>query len=259
MMAGEEEGEGQGEVQEQTQGESQEQAPAVTEAAPVEAPPAAAAPPKKSWFQVRIDELTAKRREIEEQLGAKDQQISLLNETIAGLRNGSLKEDLLPAAEVEKRAAAIAAANVANAAFTAQCNDAWAKGTAAFADFPQAVENLKRAVGDASGGLPQGFLESALATDDPAQVLHALGGNLEEAARIASLPPAKQAIAMTKLAAAPAKPRQSGAPVPVGAVVGSGGGTKQPSVYDDGLDIEGWMIQRQKDIAEGRNRRRGWR
>jgi hypothetical protein len=102
-------------------------------------------------------------------------------------------------------------------AFDGRCNAAYDAGEKAFGDqWSASIKNLGMA--GLVSPTDTAFLEAALATDAPEQVLHALGQDPDEAMRIAALPPMKRAIEMDRLAtklAKPAAPPERKAPPPV--------------------------------------------
>lgn len=93
-------------------------------------------------------------------------------------------------------------------------------------EFKEAVTNL-----NLLGLMNDNLVEAALATDAPADVIHYLGTDPDEAARITSLPPIRMAAELTKLAtklSSQAKPAAefSRAPAPIRPV----GGAVKPEV-----------------------------
>lgn len=80
--------------------------------------------------------------------------------------------------------------------FTADCNSIFEAGEKAHGeDFKEAVTNL-----NALGLMSEQVVEAAMATGSAADVLHFLGTDVDEAARITSLSPIHMAAELTKLA-----------------------------------------------------------
>lgn len=144
---------------------------------------------------------------------------------------------------VNARAAEIAAKK----AFDDACNAVYNTGHQKHGqDFVEAIDNL-----NAAGLTQQSLVEAALATDAAPEVLFHLGQDLDEAARIAQLPPIRMAAELTKLASrltAPApKPPVSQAPAPITPI----GGSASPSldIYDAELSDEEYYARRMKQGA----------
>lgn len=112
------------------------------------------------------------------------------------------------------------AARVAEAQrFTDAANAAYEAGTKKFPDFEEAVSNL-----NGLGIMSPTLLDAALATDAAPDVIHHLGTDPDEAARIMSLSPVRMAAEMTKLAAKLTAPKAfstSNAPAPIRPVDGA--------------------------------------
>lgn len=129
-------------------------------------------------------------------------------------------------------------------AFTNACNETFAAGKAEFGDdFAEAVSNL-----NATGLAQRDLIEAALATEAAPKVLHFLGQDLDEAARIAALPPARKGVELAKIAARlsapPPKPQISNAPPPITPL----GGNAKPTldIYDDAISDDEYWERRAK-------------
>lgn len=110
--------------------------------------------------------------------------------------------------------------------FTSDCNSIFEAGEKAHGDgFKESVSNLNM-----MGIMSPQLVEAALVTDAPSEVIHFLGSDLDEAARITSLSPIRMAAELTKLAttlnAKPPGAEFSRAPAPIRPV----GGTAKPEV-----------------------------
>lgn len=80
-------------------------------------------------------------------------------------------------------------------AFNAQANAMYDDGATKFPDWKDSVDSL-----NAMQLMTPVLLDAAMATDDGAAVIHHLGGDLEEAQRIAALPPARMGAELAKIA-----------------------------------------------------------
>jgi hypothetical protein len=110
--------------------------------------------------------------------------------------------------------------------FTADCNSIFEAGQKAHGDeFKEAVTNL-----NVLGLMQPALVEAAMVTDTPADVIHYLGTDVDEAARIMALPPIRMAAELVKLSgklAAPTAGTQvSRAPAPITPI----GGAVKPEI-----------------------------
>jgi hypothetical protein len=90
-------------------------------------------------------------------------------------------------------------------------------------------------------GVGREFLELATTSDAGAKLIHHLGTDLDEAARIAALPPVQMARELTKLEfklAQPVAKPVSKAPAPITPI--GAGGASDSGLRDD-LPIDEWM------------------
>lgn len=205
-----------------------------------------------SVFQRRINQLTAQKAKLEGDL-------ALAKATPAGAGQSqdggsSAAPSGLTQADVESRAAELAARRE----FDARCNAVIQAGQKAHPDFMTKLQHLQLSAG---GQLPPSFIETLLETDDPAKVIHALGGDVAKATEILDLPPAKQAIALAKFEVElakkiPAKPKVSKAPEPITPQVTGAGGTESGTldVTDTSLPIKEWMAARKAQLKAARTR-----
>lgn len=222
--------------------------------APTPAPEPPANPP---WHIRRIGELTAQKNAAAERAAAVEARAAALEAEIATLRAGQqpaapatpqpgqphpVAQPRLTEADIEQRARAIAAENQHNN----DANTSYNAGKAKYQDFDAKLQSLS-----ALGGLSQDQLQAALATGAAHDVLYTLAGNLDEAARILSLPPLQTAVEMAKIAAKqPAVARASAAPPPV-TPIGSGG-TRLPDGLADELPDDEWQRRRAEQIKAKR-------
>jgi len=210
---------------------------------------------KNPWYLKRIGKLSAEKSELEERLAR-------LEAERAALTAPQQSDDEpaspvgLSAADIERLADQKANQKLAAQAFDKACNTTYEAGTKKHGGaFAESVKQLGAAVG------PQAFrgvLEIATELDAGSEVIYHLGNTPDEAARIASLPPLKQASELTRLEAkltAPPPPKKlTASPPPVEPINGRGG-KASVDLNDKSVPIDVWMREREKQVAE-RGRRR---
>ena len=235
-------------------------------------PPAQKTTPE--WAQKRINELTAKRYEAErlaeEAVNARKAAESRAAELLAQLeknKTGGVGTDpaqdpskvapkSLSEEEVERRATEKAALIARANEFNKACNTIVEVGKKEYKEsWDEAVKNLNM-VGAIGKDVSPVFLENAVELKDPHKVLHYLGTNIEEGARIAQLPPTRMAIELARVEAAlsapPVEPKPiiSNAPAPVIPVGGQAKSAAPPSLEDPNISPEEWYALRAKQIEE---------
>jgi hypothetical protein len=137
-----------------------------------------------------------------------------------------VQTDPVPATAVEEAARRL----LAEQTFNESCNKVYARGKAEFSDFDATLANLQMV------GLSRDFLQFTAASDAGEKLLHHLGNDLDEAARISSLPPVLMARELTKLELRLSQPKVkpvSKAPPPITPIAGTSGGSKDPSEMTD--------------------------
>lgn len=187
---------------------------------------------KEPWFQKRIGELT--RQKYEERRQAEE-----LRAEVERLRQAVAQGDQIPQVDAQADLQSIrheAEKLVAEQRFNDSCNKVYAAGKSEFQDFDQAVANLQMV------GVNRQFLEMATESDAGAKLLHHLGTDLDEAARIMALPPIQMARELTKLEIKLSQPKAqkpvSNAPPPI-KPIGTGKATSDG--LSDDLPIDEWM------------------
>ena len=212
-----------------------EQAPATgTEQTPEQQEEEAPKPKHKPWFQERIDQLT---REKYDAIRAREAVEARLTEALANPDAAPTKTPDVDALAAEK-----AAEIVRTQQFNAKCDDIYTSGKSEFEDFDDTLGNFKML-----GGLTQPLLEAVTQLPDAHKVLHHLGQNMDEAARILSLAPVPMALELAKLSQAPAKPRPvSKAPPPIKPIDGQPTGAKSP----DDMTMEEWIEWREGELKK---------
>jgi len=235
------------------------------EAAAAAAAAAAAKKPPVDWRERRIAQLTAALHE------ARGTAKPAAGTEIAPTPAAVSAPPGVDPAEFERRVAAEAAARAELAEFNRQCNDVAAAGRSTFGEteFNGRVAELTKLVNGTDVGEVQKynqFLSAAIETGEAPKLLHVLGGDLNEAARIMALSPVKMAVELTKLAAktqgggaAPgADNALSNVPKPISPVGNRNASAADISPDDparaDALPIDIWMAKREA-AAEARAKR----
>lgn len=223
------------------------------------------------WAQKRINELTAKRyeaeRAAEEALAAKKAAETRAEELLAKIADPTKATEKPPLKtlteeEVERRAVERAKEIARVNEFNKACNNIVEIGKRDYKEeWDAAVQNLNM-VGALGKDVPTTFLENAIELRDPHKVLHYLGTNIEEGARIAQLPPTRMAMELARVEAAlgnppvEPKPPVSKAPAPVIPVGGQAKNAAPPSLDDPDLSADEWYALRAKQLQEKRERYR---
>lgn len=251
---------------------SQEPQPAA--GAPEPGPAPADEPPKKKpWWETRLSEVSAKKNEYESRNRALEEQNAALIAALASAKGDTPpasphSQPQPPAAQpqapdarqplqqqdidkmVQQRAAEIARVQQFNEA----CNRSYNAGKSEFSDFDEAVRNLGMVGALGENGNPA-FLEIVTEMPEGHKVLHHLGKNLDDAARLVNLPPTKLAVELARLESTlnqPATPKPiSNAPAPVRTIDGKG--KAEARLDDDKLPIDKWMeLRRQQKAARAK-------
>lgn len=201
---------------------------ATTEQTQVETPEAAEEKVKKEpWFQKRIGELTREKYEGRRDAELARQEAAQLRDQLARVQQGEqVQPNQLPATAVEEAARRM----LAEKSFNEACNKVYATGKEEFSDFDAAVANLQMV------GMNREFLEFTAASDAGAKLIHHLGKDLDEAARISTLPPVLMARELTRLELKLNQPHAkpvSKAPAPITPIAGSGVSSKDPAEMSD--------------------------
>jgi hypothetical protein len=196
---------------------------------------------REPWFQKRIGELTREKYEAKRQADATAQEARELRAQLARVQAGEQSE--ANPNDVQSLVKQEAAKLVAEQTFNESCNRVHAAGMKEFPDFQKAIDNLHMV------GIGRDFLELATTSEAGAKLLHHLGNDMDEAARITALPPVQMARELTKLEfrlnqPAAAKP-VSKAPAPVKPIGASG---SADSDLRDDLPLDEWLRRRNKAL-----------
>lgn len=201
---------------------------------------------KPDWKDRRIAALTAKLREKEQAKPAVKPE---------GVKPEEQDLDALVESRVQQK--------VAIDAFNKACADAATAGRETFGaeEFDARLKQFQQVVDPTDQNQViayNTFLAAAIETGAAPKLIHALGGDLEEAERILSLPPVRMAVELTKLANKDVT-EVSGAPKPIRPVA-SGSGVAHTSISPDDasrsdqLSTAEWMKRRNAQV-EGVGRR----
>lgn len=182
---------------------------------------------KEPWFQKRIGELTRDKYEAKRYADQAAAEAAQLREQLARVQQGEqVQPNAIPETVIQQEARRL----LAEQTFNESCNKVYAAGKAEFPDFDAALSNLQMV------GVNRGFLEFTAASDAGAKLIHHLGKDLDEAARISALPPVLMARELTKLEIKLGQPQAkpvSKAPAPITPIAGMSGGSKDPSDMTD--------------------------
>lgn len=186
---------------------------------------------REPWFQKRIGELTREKYEARRQAEDAAREVQQYRDQLARVQQGHQPtEQAQPNGDVGTLVQQEARRLLAEQTFNQACNKVYAQGKTEFQDFDQAVGNLQMV------GVSRDFLEFTAASDAGAKLIHHLGKDLDEAARIAALPPVLMARELTrlelKLSQPTAKP-VSKAPAPITPIAGGGSSSKSTSEMTD--------------------------
>ena len=211
-----------------------------TETAPMEPDQDKAKKEEGKWY---IDVITGLRHNVRDTKA----KLEALEAENAALKAGHKPDQPnMTDAEINRRAAELAAAN----RFNEQCNNIAEKGKRDFPTFDGALANL-RAVGALGDNANPAFLHAVAELPEAHKLLHHLGNNPDEAARINALPPLKMAIELAKIEteiSAPKVKPVSKAPAPIIPINASGGNTSDLSSPD--ISMEEFSRIREKQRME---------
>lgn len=219
----------------------------------------AAAPKREDWREAKIRRLTAQLHELRDKPLAETPEVPLAPVADPAVR--------LQEAEIERRARVLASQQNAIDTFNRMCREAATAGRVAFPDFDTRVTALREAFAGGEEDVQQQiiynqFVAAALETGSAPALLHRLGGDLDEAARIMALSPIKMAVELTRLAGKAPDTSTTRAPKPI-TPVGSKGAAHTAIAPDDperadNLPTAEWMKRRneqEKTRAEAGGRR----
>lgn len=190
------------------------------------------APKKRPWWEQRIAASAFETREAKREAEA-------ARAELARYRQGDTRPPaqsqpppgMLPAAEVETRAAAM----LAETRFADACNAAYDTGVSKYRDFDDAVNTFRL-----MGGPPPVFLQAVaeLGPEAGAKVYYDLGKDPDKASAVFGMPPVKMAMELARMAAAaPRIPAVSKAPAPIEPITST---RTRANAEPDGKDPVEW-------------------
>lgn len=186
-------------------------------------------------FMQRVGALTRQKDELAAKLAALE--MAPKPEAVPGTTPAAVPAGNLEA-ELNRRAEEIANAKT----FNQTAWDITNAGSAKHRDFQQAVVALNSTFGQMSREFVEATLEAGGSKEAAADIIHALGTNIDKANGIMTLPLARQAVALTKFAeelkGKPRAPVVSNAPAPIVPAVGRGASVPTHRVDDPNLPIE---------------------
>lgn len=216
------------------------------------APPAGGAAPSEDWRDREIKRKHAQLQDAKRREQEKDAELTALREIASRVNGGAAAEGddpparTTPAAprtqdEVEEAAQRL----VAKRNFDTAANEADAAGKKTYgADWDKVTGTLSTL-----GGFDPGSMQMILASDNPAQVIHAMGANPDKYHEIMGLPEAKRNAEIIKLGLAPAPKKKeiSSAAAPVDTV--GNRNRRDPTELRDDLTDDEWYARRQQQKA----------
>ena len=190
----------------------------------------------------RIGQLTRQKRELEERLQAMEapQQYYEATPQAGGVDPKQIQM------EIYRQAQELSKQNE----WKNTTDKIWNEGLSKYGDWAPQLNNMAQIL----GGIPISLTEAAIESGAPHEVLYHLAKNVDEAARIALLPPTRQAVAVAKLAQNVSAPRKvTSAPPPISPKV-QGIGSAPASLDDPNISMEEWARLRNEQAANRRRR-----
>lgn len=191
----------------------------------------------------RIGQLTRQKRELEERLQAMEAPQQQYYDAPQGAGGVDPKQIQM---EIYRQAQELAKQNE----WKNTTEKIWNEGLAKYGDWAPQLNNMAQIL----GGIPTTLTEAAIESGAPHEVLYHLAKNVDEAARIALLPPTRQAVAVAKLAQNVSAPRKvTSAPPPISPKV-QGIGSAPASLDDPNISMEEWARLRNEQAMARRKR-----
>lgn len=216
----------------------------VVEEAPVVADEAPASKPPQGLLD-RIGQLTRQKKELEERLAQFEYSRAPQQQQYAD--EAPQYDPRTVQLEIHRQAQELAKAQ----SWKDTTDKIWNEGLSKYADWGPQLNNMATIL----GGIPTSLTEAAIESGNPHEVLYHLAKNPDEAARIALLPVARQAVAVAKVAQGLSAPRRvSSAPPPISPKV-NGIGSAPATLDDPNLSMEEWARLRNEQIMARRKGR----
>lgn len=213
----------------------------VADSVPHEAPTEDSSAKPPQGLLDRIGQLTRQKRELEERL----QQVEYARQPQAyeQPQDGGYDPRQIQL-EVHRQAQELAKQQ----AWKDQTDKIWNDGLSKYGDWAPQLNNMAQIL----GGIPTSLTEAAIETGNPQEVLYHLAKNPDEAARIAMLPPTRQAVAVAKVASGLNAPKRvSSAPPPITPKV-QGIGAAPATLDDPNISMEEWARLRNESTRRRR-------
>jgi len=189
----------------------------------------------------RIGQLTRQKRELEERL----QQVEAYRQPVPQEPDAAGYDPRQVQLEIHRQAQELAKQQQ----WKDTTDKIWNEGLSKYGDWAPQLNNMAQIL----GGIPTTLTEAAIESGNPHEVLYHLARNPDEAARIALLPPTRQAVAIAKVAQNLNAPKRvSAAPPPITPKV-NGAGTAPATLDDPDISMEEWI--RLRNAQAGRRRR----
>lgn len=205
--------------------------------------------PKKEWYYQRIDALTKQLRETQ----ARAQELE------RNLSQPPQGQSQVPMQEVERlaneRAFQIAQMSMAQQSFTNQCNAIAEQIDKEFGE--DARNSAVVSVNSVCGGLPPQLIDALSETQNPGRVFHHLGTNPAVLMEVMSMPPVRMAAKIASLGqslSGKTQNKMTKAPEPISPQIGVANGGFR--ALDDISNVDEWMAERNKQVAERRKNAR---
>ena len=191
----------------------------------------------------RIGQLTRQKRELEERLQAMEAPQQQYYDAPQAAGSVDPKQIQM---EIYRQAQELAKQNQ----WKETTEKIWNEGLSKYGDWAPQLNNMAQIL----GGIPTTLTEAAIESGAPHEVLYHLAKNVDEAARIALLPPTRQAVAVAKLAQNVSAPRKvTSAPPPISPKV-QGIGSAPASLDDPNISMEEWARLRNEQAMNRRRR-----
>jgi hypothetical protein len=180
-------------------------------------------PVKKPWFEKRIGELTKEKYQTKQELENARAEAAELRAYLEN-QNGNIPDKNIPEL-VRQEAQKI----LAETSFNEKCNNIYAEGVKEFPKFEESLSNLQMI------GIERNFLEAITLSDAGHKLINYLGTELDEAERLAKLPPLQLGRELTKLELKLEKEQRkvSKAPNPISTLSGNANRSKSPAEMTD--------------------------
>lgn len=207
-----------------------------------------------SWEQRRINTLTRQKHEAERRAALAEQAAEHFRRAKEAPAGEAPEGEAQVAALKEQFSSAVDAA-AAKRQFDAECTQIYNAGMGELQGFDARLRNFSQ-VGGLNPVLIEAVMESASGPGAPKahRILHELGGNLDEAARILELPPVRMAAAVAKFAASLREEgkRVTSAPAPIKPITPAASSAEKDP---EKMSPQEWRVWREEQIAAKRKGR----